>query len=69
MSKGRYSENLGIFASIMAQHFLHIINLSSFPHDVLFKHIIYSLCIMKDCRQWCEKGVFGMTGRPRGATK
>ena len=25
--------------------------------------------IMKDCHQWCEKGVFGMTGRPRGATK
>ena len=28
-----------------------------------------SYIIMKDCHQWCEKGVFGMTGRPRGATK
>ena len=25
--------------------------------------------IMKDCHQWCEQGVFDMTGRPRGATK
>ena len=28
-----------------------------------------NMVIMKDCHQWCEKGVFGMTGRPWGATK
>ena len=33
------------------------------------KIMLLLFLIMKDCHQWCEQGVFGMTGRPRGATK
>ena len=39
-------------------------NKKMYKNDLKHTHLI-----MKDCHQWCEKGVFGMTGRPRGATK
>ena len=32
-------------------------------------HCMIIIFITKDCHQWCEKGGFGMTGRPRDATK
>ena len=62
--------------------FLHIYISSFLIFRYIFNSFIFNLSpmheynlfisqyqiIIKDCHQWREKGVFGMTARPRGAT-